>query len=65
VIQFEPTISLGALLQAVLFVGTVAVAYSRFVARMIKLETKVNLMWSAMSRKWGKAFDDDEKFFGS
>ena len=64
-IQFEPVINLGTLIQAVVFIGTVMIAYSRFVARMVKLETKVNLMWAAMARKWGAAFDDDEKFFGS
>lgn len=53
VITFEPTISFGTIVQIVVFIGTVAIAYAKFVTRMTKLEMKVNLMWTVFGRKLG------------
>ena len=63
-LQFEPTVSLGAILTIVSFVVTVLVAYTRFVARITKLETKLNIMWSAFRQRWSLGKDDEDAFNG-
>ena len=64
-VTFEPTISLGTIIQAVVFVVTVAVAYARFVARMTRLETKLNILWGVFARKVGFDIEggDTDRFF--
>ena len=60
--KFEPVVTLGTLVEIVSVVVTVMIAYTKFVARMTKLETKMNILWSAFQRKIGPSGDDSEFF---
>lgn len=59
--KFEPIITLGTLVQAAVFIVTIAIGYSKFVSRMAKLEAKVNMMWTAFSAKF--IVKDQQRFF--
>lgn len=65
-VQFEPTITLGAVIQIVTFTAAGVFAYTRFVARMTRMESKINIMWSVFVKRWNSTRDpeDHEDFFG-
>lgn len=48
---YDPTISLGAILQLVGIVITLLIVYTQIISRLTRLETKVEALWTAfMSR---------------
>lgn len=44
-VAYDPTISLGTILQLGGIIVTLIVVYTQIVSRLIRLETKVDAMW--------------------
>lgn len=74
IIRFDPTISWGTVLSVLTFIFAVWALYQKLMAhsrqesnrlalRMERMETKLNVLWSAWRRHNGARTDEDEQFF--
>lgn len=65
---FDPTISIGTILNLLTFVFTIAVFWQRLSRRLDRLEIKLNILWGRFARKAGAADaedgPEDRDFFG-
>lgn len=62
-IAFDATINLGTVLSAVAIVSTMIGSYNRFIRRLERMETKVNVLWTELQRTRG-ADPRIQQFFG-
>lgn len=51
--RIEPNISYGTILQTIVFLVSLGIAYGRFVQRMTVLETKLNILWGIFVTRLG------------
>lgn len=58
-IQFDPTITLGAVLQTLSVFGTVVGGAIWLSRRLMRMEMKINIMWSWWTRRM--KIDDTDK----
>ena len=48
---YDPTVSLGAILQLIGIVITLLVVYTQIISRLARLETKVDALWTSFMNR--------------
>ena len=51
---YDPTVSLGAILQLIGIVITLLIVYTKVITRLARLETKVDALWNAFLNRGGE-----------